>query len=121
MPELHHRSGTSRAQPAVPRSGCRRCGLELELKSTRISGRRRPNGATKSHLARRTVDVHRVVESLPIKFTLAELYVEGAELAALDPVNRHVRDKIRQQLQVLRDAGRPRFRGQGVHAPRTRA
>jgi hypothetical protein len=39
------------------------------------------------------------------EFTNAEVYAFERELERLHPDNRHVRDKIRQQLQVLRDAG----------------
>ena len=38
-------------------------------------------------------------------FTTAEVYAFERELEKLHPDNRHVRDKIRQQLQVLRDLG----------------
>ena len=38
-------------------------------------------------------------------FTTAYAYAFTRELDKLHPDNRHVRDKIRQQLQVLRDAG----------------
>jgi hypothetical protein len=38
-------------------------------------------------------------------FTTAEVYAFAPELEKLHPGNRHVRDKIRQQLQVLRDLG----------------
>ena len=38
-------------------------------------------------------------------FTLNDLYAFEARLSALHPTNRHVREKIRQQLQVLRDRG----------------
>ena len=38
-------------------------------------------------------------------FTTAEVYAFTRELEKLHPDNRHVRDKIRQQLQVLRDMG----------------
>ncbi len=37
------------------------------------------------------------------EFTTAEVYAFERELEKLHPDNRHVRDKIRQQLQVLRD------------------
>jgi type II restriction enzyme len=36
-------------------------------------------------------------------------------LAQLHPANRHVRDKIRQQLQVLRDLGLLEFVGRGKY------
>lgn len=39
------------------------------------------------------------------RFTLGEVYEFGNELKALHPSNRHIRPKIRQQLQVLRDLG----------------
>jgi type II restriction enzyme len=39
------------------------------------------------------------------EFTNSDIYAFERELAALHPDNRHIRDKIRQQLQVLRDAG----------------
>ena len=48
----------------------------------------------------------RCVESLPeSEFTLEEIYAFEPDLKALYPENHHVRDKIRQQLQVLRDRG----------------
>jgi len=40
-----------------------------------------------------------------IRFTTADAYAFTRELEQLHPDNRHVRDKIRQQLQVLRDMG----------------
>jgi type II restriction enzyme len=46
-------------------------------------------------------------------FTLAGVYAHPAALAKLHPNNRHVRDKIRQQLQVLRDLGLLEFLGDG--------
>jgi type II restriction enzyme len=39
------------------------------------------------------------------EFTTADAYIFERELEQLHPDNRHIRDKIRQQLQVLRDAG----------------
>lgn len=39
------------------------------------------------------------------EFTNADMYAGVAELRARHPENRHVTDKIRQQLQVLRDTG----------------
>jgi type II restriction enzyme len=53
-----------------------------------------------------TLDVLRCVESLANDvFTNDEVYAFEPELSKLYPENRHVRDKIRQQLQVLRDRG----------------
>ena len=51
-------------------------------------------------------------------FTLQELYVAEAKLAVLHPNNKHVRPKIRQQLQVLRDLGFIEFSGPGSYSLR---
>jgi hypothetical protein len=40
----------------------------------------------------------------PSEFTNEDVYAFTRELEQLHPDNRHIRDKIRQQLQVLRDA-----------------
>jgi type II restriction enzyme len=51
-----------------------------------------------------TLDVLRCVESLPnAQFSNEDIYSFEPELAKLYPQNHHIRDKIRQQLQVLRD------------------
>jgi type II restriction enzyme len=61
-----------------------------------------------------TLDVLNVVRSLGKKeFELADVYAHDQKLGRLHPDNRHVRDKIRQQLQVLRDAGLLEFLGGG--------
>lgn len=53
-----------------------------------------------------TLDVLRCVESLPNPvFTNDGVYAFEPELAKLYPGNQHIKDKIRQQLQVLRDRG----------------
>jgi type II restriction enzyme len=53
-----------------------------------------------------TLDVLSIVRRLgKPEFTNEEVYVFTHELEKLHPDNRHVRDKIRQQLQVLRDTG----------------
>lgn len=49
------------------------------------------------------------------QFTLHEVYAFAGELQTLHPGNFHVRDKIRQQLQVLRDHQIVSFVGQGVY------
>ncbi len=59
-----------------------------------------------------TLDVLQVVQSLgKLEFTLADIYAHADALAKLHPNNAHVRDKIRQQLQVLRDLGLLKFLG----------
>ena len=51
-----------------------------------------------------TLDVLNVVRSLNKKeFSLSDLYAHADALAKLHPKNAHIPDKIRQQLQVLRD------------------
>jgi type II restriction enzyme len=53
-----------------------------------------------------TLDVLKAVRSLGRReFTNGDLYAFEAQFERLHPHNRHVRDKIRQQLQVLRDRG----------------
>jgi len=51
-----------------------------------------------------TLDVLQVVQSLgKMEFTLADVYVHTHDLAKLHPKNAHIPQKIRQQLQILRD------------------
>lgn len=47
------------------------------------------------------------------RFSLQEVYRFEGELAAIYPHNANVRAKIRQQLQILRDAGLIAFEGRG--------
>lgn len=58
-------------------------------------------------------DVLRCVRLLGETFTLAEVYEFEADFAIAHPGNRHIREKIRQQLQLLRDRGIIRFLGRG--------
>jgi type II restriction enzyme len=63
-----------------------------------------------------TLDVLEVVRSLGThEFTLREIYSRAGNLAKLHPHNSHVHDKIRQQLQVLRDLGFLTFLGGGSY------
>jgi type II restriction enzyme len=63
-----------------------------------------------------TLDVLQVVQSLgELEFTLSDVYAHTDALAKLHPNNAHVRDKIRQQLQVLRDLGLLKFLGGGSY------
>ena len=60
------------------------------------------------------LDVMRCVENLhKPEFTLDDVYKFESMLAGLHPQNSHIRDKIRQQLQLLRDSGYLRFLGAG--------
>jgi type II restriction enzyme len=53
-----------------------------------------------------TLDVLSIVRRLAKQeFRNEDVYAFANELEKLHPDNRHVRDKIRQQLQVLRDTG----------------
>ena len=53
-----------------------------------------------------TLDVLNSVRSLgKTEFTNTDAYTHAGQLEKLHPDNRHVRDKIRQQLQVLRNTG----------------
>ena len=62
-----------------------------------------------------TLDVLNDVRSLgKQEFTNGDAYTLAEHLEQLHPDNRHVRDKIRQQLQVLRDAGLLLHVGRGV-------
>ena len=61
-----------------------------------------------------TLDVLNLVQALrKSEFSLPEAYGLESHLSALHPGNRHVRDKIRQQLQILRDLGLVTFLGRG--------
>jgi type II restriction enzyme len=62
-----------------------------------------------------TLDVLNIVRNLSKpEFTNEDVYAFARELGKLHPDNRHVRDKIRQQLQVLRDAKLLLHVGSGV-------
>jgi type II restriction enzyme len=63
-----------------------------------------------------TLDVLNVVRSLrKTEFSLAEVYSRDEAVAKLHPANHHVRDKIRQQLQVLRKLGIVDFLSRGEY------
>ncbi len=49
------------------------------------------------------------------EFQLSDLYDQVGQFAAAYPGNRHIRAKIRQQLQVLRDLGVLAFEGRGLY------
>jgi type II restriction enzyme len=76
----------------------------------------RPLAKIKAEQRGWTLDVLNVVRSLrKSEFDLAEVYKSEEKLAKIHPANRHVRDKIRQQLQVLRDLGLLEFLGGGEY------
>ena len=60
------------------------------------------------------LDIMRCIEQTRKKeFTLADVYKFELYLAHQHPDNRHIKDKIRQQLQILRDRGYLEFIGRG--------
>ncbi len=62
------------------------------------------------------MDVLNCVNEIPNdSFTLAEVYAFESVLHELHPENKHIRDKIRQQLQYLRDRGFVAFDGRGKY------
>lgn len=66
----------------------------------------KPLGEIKSTERGWTLDVLNAVRSLgKTEFTNEDAYTLAPHLERLHPDNRHVRDKIRQRLQVLRDSG----------------
>lgn len=62
------------------------------------------------------VSVMACIEELPDRrFALADLYRFVPRLRAQFPRNLHIEEKIRQQLQVLRDSGYLVFEGRGIY------
>ena len=61
------------------------------------------------------VDTLHLVERLEETFTLKQMYDFCDELKIKHPNNNHIKDKIRQQLQYLRDKGFVEFKGNGVY------
>ena len=60
------------------------------------------------------IEVMRAVDAIGRpEFELGEVYAFEQQLSAIYPRNKHVKDKIRQQLQVLRDNGYLEFLGGG--------
>ena len=77
----------------------------------------RPLGKLRPEMRGWTLDVLNLIRSLHKQtFTLADAYTLEPHLASLHPANRHVRDKIRQQLQILRDLGLLHFLSPGQYA-----
>lgn len=63
-----------------------------------------------------TSDTIKCIEKLPTKFALRDVYKFEEKLSKLHPQNKHVKDKIRQQLQILRDRNFISFEGNGLYA-----
>jgi type II restriction enzyme len=78
--------------------------------------RLRPLEKLKAETRGWTLDVLNVVRSLnKTEFSLGDVYAHADELAKLHPKNAHVPDKIRQQLQILRDLRLLDFLGSGSY------
>lgn len=61
-------------------------------------------------------DIMRCIDRIGRKsFTLNDIYAFEYELKLLHPENRHIRDKIRQQLQILRDKNYLDFMSKGSY------
>jgi len=62
------------------------------------------------------LDVMRCVEKIKKhEFALDDIYRFEKELAIIHPENKHIKDKIRQQLQILRDKGYLEFVSRGYY------
>jgi type II restriction enzyme len=92
-------------------------GVTLPQKKVREQyARIRPLEKLESEQRGWTLDVLNAVRSLgKTEFALNDVYALESRLARLHPANQHVRDKIRQQLQVLRDLGLLEFLGRGEY------
>jgi type II restriction enzyme len=78
--------------------------------------RLRPLEKLKAETRGWTLDVLNLVRSLNKKeFSLTDVYAHANELATIHPKNAHIPDKIRQQLQVLRDLNLLEFLGAGSY------
>jgi type II restriction enzyme len=61
------------------------------------------------------MDTLHLVERLDETFTLNQMYAFVGELRLKHPNNNHIQDKIRQQLQFLRDKGIIEFKDRGIY------
>jgi type II restriction enzyme len=59
------------------------------------------------------LDVWQCIDKLDANFSLNQVYAFADLLKLKHPANNHIKDKIRQQLQVLRDKGIIEFTGRG--------
>lgn len=61
------------------------------------------------------IDTLHIVERMEESFSLKQMYNFCDELKVKHPNNNHIKDKLRQQLQFLRDKGFIEFKGNGVY------
>jgi type II restriction enzyme len=98
------------AKIPIVTEGCAINSSEVRKQYARL----RPLGAFTTEDRGWTLDVLNAVRGLSMSdFALSDMYALESSLGQLHPKNRHVRDKIRQQLQVLRDLGLLVFLGSG--------
>lgn len=63
-----------------------------------------------------TIEVLKVIDEIPYQeFKLSDVYMFESHFKNKFPNNNFIKDKIRQQLQVLRDKGILQFKGNGVY------
>src|SRR5205085_10152416 len=101
--------------PSLPSRTSPPPGDFLSPKSVRDAYLRvRPLAKLSSERRSWTLDMLNAIHSLKKKqFSVLDAYSLEPELSKLHPANQHVRPKIRQQLQVLRDLGLLEFLGDG--------
>ena len=59
--------------------------------------------------------IMKCIDQLPEEFTLSQMYEFENKLSIQFPQNNHIKDKIRQQLQILRDQNMIEFIGRGLY------
>lgn len=75
-----------------------------------------PRETKKTELKGWILDVMSCIDKLnKSEFTLQDVYNFENILSQKHPENKHIKDKIRQQLQFLRDKGYLRFLGNGKY------
>ncbi len=60
-------------------------------------------------------DIMSIIDGFDSEFTLEDMYYFSNSLSEKHPNNKHIKDKIRQQLQILRDRGYLKFKGSGKY------
>ncbi|WP_288428687.1 DpnI domain-containing protein [uncultured Spirosoma sp.] len=64
-----------------------------------------------------TIEIIKLIEAIPSKtFALQDIYQYESTLKQNFPSNNSIKDKIRQQLQILRDKGLIEFKGNGKYS-----
>jgi type II restriction enzyme len=68
-----------------------------------------------SNKVRWKIEILKILDSVDSVFTLQQVYEKEIELMELFPDNNHIKEKIRQQLQFIRDDGIIVFHGNGKY------